>query len=222
MLRPSFVGNYPGQVGRSVVPAKTMDQPAVPFRWPAHRSRCEVQAGFALFGKFAAGFPAGLGFPVKLLGDSGRSTDIAQAEHFDLEVSSFGFDGEHVPDPNLPRRTRRLVVGQDAAQFAGLRRESARFEEARCPQPFVETRAGHIVMLVDSGTETHIQRGDSRVAGSQKHLGKAKAKIWRTLPRTRPPDKRVRLKFLRKESHWITTRCCGSVGENAYDLRFSL
>jgi hypothetical protein len=113
-----------------------------------------VEARPAFLGEFAAGFPAGLGFPVKLLGHCGRSADIAQAEDLNLEVSPFGFDREQVPDPNLPRRPRRLVVGHghDAAQLAGLRREVARFEEARRPQPFVQTRAGHRVMLVDSGT----------------------------------------------------------------------
>ena len=39
------------------------------------------------------------------------------------------------------------MIGLDAAQFARLRGERARFEEARGPKPFVEANAVHFSIV---------------------------------------------------------------------------
>lgn len=81
--------------------SKMMDLAPIAFRGTSCRGGSEVQAGLALLGEFEARFAARLGFAVQLLGDRGRSTEIAQTENVDFEVASFGFDGEPIADANL-------------------------------------------------------------------------------------------------------------------------
>ncbi len=120
-----------------------MDAPAIAFGGASGGSGCEVETGLAVFGEFAAGSAAGLGFAIKLLGDGSRTAEIAERQDFDLEVAAFGFDGEQVADADFAGRARGLLVRLNPAEVAGLRREGAGFEEARRPEPFVESRAGH-------------------------------------------------------------------------------
>jgi hypothetical protein len=120
-----------------------VDEAAIALRGAASGGRAEVESGFALLRESAAGFATGLGFSVELLGDRDGSAHFAQAQDFDFEIAAFGFDGELVADVHFARGAEGLVVGFDTAQLAGLCSEGARFEEARRPQPFVETRAVH-------------------------------------------------------------------------------
>ena len=126
-----------------LIVAETVDLTPIAFRWTSRRGGCEVQAGLAFFCKFAARFAARLGFAEKLLGDRGWPTHIAQTENLDFEVAPFSPDREQIADTNFARRTSGLMIRLHAAQLAGFCGKRACLEEARRPQPFIETRAGH-------------------------------------------------------------------------------
>ena len=116
-----------------------MDQAAVALGGTAGGSGGEVEAGSALLGEFLARCAAGFGFGVELLGDGGGSAQIAERDDVDFEVAALGADGEAIADADLAGGTRGLMIGLDAAQFAGVRSKGAGLEEARGPKPFVET-----------------------------------------------------------------------------------
>jgi hypothetical protein len=111
---------------------------------------CSVGHGaeeFALFGGFAARFFAGFGFAVEGLGDGGGAALLAEGEDLDLEVAAFVFDAEHVADADFASGFDRLLVRENALQFAGFGGLLAGLEEARGPEPLVNAGAGHASIL---------------------------------------------------------------------------
>ena len=97
--------------------------------------------GFALFRGFAAGFAASFSFLVEGLRDGSGAANVAELKDLYLELPTFGFNLHHVAYMDLTRRFGRLLMDLDTSKIAGASRHGARFEEARGPEPFVDT--GH-------------------------------------------------------------------------------
>jgi len=129
-----------------------------------------VQTSLAFFCEFSAGLAAGFGFPVEGLGDWRWSAHVAERQNFDFEVSAFILDGQHVADAHLARRSRRLMIGFDPAELAGLCGECAGLEEARRPEPFVETHPYSLRQRRASG-EAASGKTRRRQAVSEKRSG---------------------------------------------------
>jgi hypothetical protein len=60
-----------------------------------------------------------------------------------LKFPAVIFDPQQVADFNLTRWFGGLVVGFDAAEFAGVTGEGSGFEEACGPEPFIDADAGY-------------------------------------------------------------------------------
>lgn len=131
----------------SATVTKANDAAAIAFRGPASGSGRKVQSRPALLCQSFARFAAGIGFPIELLRNGRRPTNVAQSQNLDLEVSALCFDPEKIADPYFARRAGELMVGFDPAQFTRLRGERARLEEPRGPKPFVETDADHFSIV---------------------------------------------------------------------------
>lgn len=134
--------------------AKLNDSAPIALRRPALRRRSHSPGGLSFFGRFQSRFAAQFSFPIKTLRHRRRSANIAHDQDFDLEVSTFIPDVEHVTDLYFASRFCRLLVRLNSSQFAGAGGESASFEESRSPEPFVDARAAH-----DSTIITALRRG---------------------------------------------------------------
>jgi len=97
----------------------------------------------AFFGGLGAGLLAGFGFAVESLRNGRGASCFAEREDFHLKDAAVVGDGERVSDVEIAGGLHGLAVAEDAAELAGARGESAGLEEARGPEPFVETDAGH-------------------------------------------------------------------------------
>ena len=150
-----------------------MNLAPVALRWAASRSRRKVQPGFSLLGKLAPSFAAGLGFLVKRLRNRSGSANLAQRQDLDHKVAAIVPDREQIAHANLARRSRRLMVGLDPAQLARLRRQRARLEETRGPQPFIKTGAVHEPIFAPPG--------EQKTAGEQLAKHTANFTLWQGL-----------------------------------------
>jgi hypothetical protein len=121
-----------------------MDEAAIAFGGARGGSGLEEESGLTLFGEEGAGGAAFLGLAVERLRDGGGAADFAEGEDVDFVKAAFGLDGEPIADADLARGTQRLTFRLDAIQVAGLRGEGAGFEEARGPEPFVETHGDSV------------------------------------------------------------------------------
>jgi len=109
--------------------------------------RVKVHHRLALGGDFCAQFTAGVGFLIKSLRHGCGPSRIAQLKHFDLEISTFGSDLQHVADVNIAPRLHLLALALNPTEFACASSHAAGFEKPRCPKPFVETHASHFPIL---------------------------------------------------------------------------
>lgn len=102
---------------------------------------------FLLLGEFDAGRATGFAFAVQGLGSGGGATHSGEVEDFNLEEASFIADAQGVADADFAGGFGFVVVGFDASEFAGSHGEGAGFEEAGCPEPFVDAETGHRFIL---------------------------------------------------------------------------
>ena len=103
----------------------------------------EFLHGFALGGKFEAGFTARVCFAIEGLCDCGGAAGFAEDEDFDLEEAALICDLQHVADADVTGGLGGDAVGEDAADIAGFGGEGAGLEEARGPEPFIDANGGH-------------------------------------------------------------------------------
>ncbi len=117
--------------------------------------------GFAFNGELGTGFTAGVSFFVEGLSDGRWASDIAELKHFNFEVAAFGPDLEHVADVNIATRLDWLTFTPNPSQFTGARSHAAGLEEARCPEPFIETSTRHeyIVNAAPGGVALWLKGG---------------------------------------------------------------
>jgi hypothetical protein len=88
--------------GELVVAAEAVDEAAVALRWAL--GGCGVSDGaeeFAFFGGSTASLFTFVGFAVEGLSDGCGATLLADGENFDVELTAFVFDVEHVADTHL-------------------------------------------------------------------------------------------------------------------------
>ena len=102
---------------------------------------------FSFGGDFGACFTASLGLLVQSLRHRRGPPNIAQLKYFDLKISSFGPDLQHVTDLNVATGLNGLACALNPSKFACAARHAARLEKPRCPQPFVQTHTGHEHMV---------------------------------------------------------------------------
>ena len=97
------------------------------------------------------------------------------------------------------------MVGLDAAERAGFGSEGAGFEEARRPEPFVETRASHASSVL-RGAKSRRRASEKRGTESEGYprWRVALARLWRR-------DKGIPQTFSWSGINRITTRCCGGL-----------
>jgi hypothetical protein len=129
---------------------KPQDCSPISFRRACAWCGVKVHHRLALGGELGAQFTAGAGFSVQRLRDRCWPARVAQLKHFDFEVSAFGSDLQHVANVNIASRLDRLPLALNPAEFACASSHAARFEETRCPQPFIETHASHVHILTVS------------------------------------------------------------------------
>jgi hypothetical protein len=79
------------------------------------------------------------------LGDCGRTANFAQLQDFDLEFTALVSDAEHVANADIAGRLGFDLIGTDATKVAGFGGESARPEETRSPEPFVDAYARFVL-----------------------------------------------------------------------------
>jgi len=138
--------------GGSTFAAEANDAAAVAFGGSAEGRGGEVESGFAFLGKFSPGIAAGIGLLVECLGDCGWSAHITQGEDFDFEVSALIFYRERVADADFTGGAGSLLIRLNAAEFTGFCSEGAGLEEARRPEPFVETHKYRVRVSEEAGS----------------------------------------------------------------------
>jgi len=121
-----------------------MDQAAVTFRRTLFWCGREVHQRFSLLGRLATGFFTFLGLSIEGLRYRGGAPNVAESQHFDLEIVTFGAHLQKFSDLDLSRWLDGLVMGGDSAEFAGATCQGARLKEAGGPKPFIDADAGHM------------------------------------------------------------------------------
>jgi hypothetical protein len=107
---------------------------------------------FALGGDLEAKLAAGFGFEVQRLGNGGGTAHLAELQDLDIEVAGVVGDVELVTQADFASGLNALPGGLDAAKLARLGGERARLEEARRPEPFVDSHThGCILPRNDDG-----------------------------------------------------------------------
>lgn len=81
------------------------------------------------------------GFAVEGLRDTRRATPIAECKQFDLEVFLASRDAQAITDTQGARRFAARAIDLDAPPIGALFGQGARLEEARSPQPDIQTHA---------------------------------------------------------------------------------
>ena len=114
------------------------DAAAVAFGGTALGQGRELLHGLALGGCLGSRCNAGLALAIERLRHGCRTAHLAQRENLNLKLAALVFDDEVVAGMDLAGRLGLVSVGEDAAQVAGLGGQSAGFEEARRPEPFVD------------------------------------------------------------------------------------
>ena len=130
---------------------KLNDAAAVALGRPVLGQRRELLHGLALFSQFEAGFTAGVCFAIVGLRNGGGAAQLTEFQNFNLEQATLIFNLQHVADVDLACGLGAQSVGEDAADVAGLAGESARLEEAGCPEPLVHAQLVHGTMLRGDG-----------------------------------------------------------------------
>jgi len=111
-----------------------VDEAAVAFgRAFGGSGEVEGAEKFSFFGCLTAELFAVFGLAVEGLGDGGGAALLAEGEDFDLKLTGFVSDVEHVADTDFAGGFGGLLVGGDAIYVAGLGRQLASFEEAGGP-----------------------------------------------------------------------------------------
>ncbi len=114
----------------------------------------ELLHGLAFGGCFGARSNAGFTFAIEGLRHRRRTAHLAQSENFYLKISALVLHFKMVTDMNLAGGLGFVAIGEDAAQVTGLGGQSTRFEEARCPEPFVDAQGVHGVIVIHWPTVT--------------------------------------------------------------------
>jgi hypothetical protein len=123
--------------------AELDDTSSITLAGPAFGQRHVLLHRFALFGGFLTGLFAGLGFSIKGLGDARRPAYFAQRLYLHFVFATFITDLEHIANVDFARRFGFKVAGANAAEIAGFAGQCACLEEARRPEPFVNSHGGH-------------------------------------------------------------------------------
>jgi hypothetical protein len=123
--------------------AKLDDSAAVAFRWTAFGQLLELPHGFVLGCDFQAQLFARLSFAVESLRDRSRAAYFAEQQDFYFKLAARAGDAQHVSDVHFACRLSDLSFRLDPAELASFRRERTRLEEARSPEPFIDTDGGH-------------------------------------------------------------------------------
>ena len=147
-------------------PTKLNNLPSISFRWPAFRRRGKYPHSAAFFGGFLSRLPASLSFAVERLRDWGRTSDFAQLQHFDLEISTFRADVQLVAHVDFAGRLGGLPIGSHSPQFTRLLRQRPRLEQSSRPQPRIHAYASHFVLSIEGISEVSRQ---SSVFGRRQH-----------------------------------------------------
>ena len=103
-------------------------------------SNCRI--GFAFSGHFQALFLALFGFAVEGLCDRCWAADFTEQQDFQVKVSAFVGDSQHVSNSDGARGFEGLSGGLNSAEIAGFGGERSRLEEAGGPQPLVDSYGG--------------------------------------------------------------------------------
>jgi hypothetical protein len=123
--------------------AELNDPPPIALGGPAFRSGAIEHPGLSLLGQFDASFAARVRFAVEVAGYGCGSPNFTQRQDFDFEFTALGFDSQELTYPNCVGGLRGLVVGLNPAEFTRSTGEGTGFEEAGCPEPFVEANVCH-------------------------------------------------------------------------------
>jgi hypothetical protein len=130
----------------SAAAAELDDVAAVAFGGAAGGEHFEFAHGFAFGGDFLSEFAAGVGFSIKGLGDGGGAAKVAEEKNFDFEVAAVVGNAKHVSDVDFSGGFGGLVVGLNAAEFAGSSGERAGLKEAGRPKVFVDADRVHGIL----------------------------------------------------------------------------
>jgi hypothetical protein len=128
---------------RSTLLAEANDLAAVVFGGASWREDLPLVLGFAFGGGLFAALNALLGFTIESLRNGGGTADVAEVENFDFEFAAIVGDSEAGSDVDFASGLGGLSVELNSAEFTRLGGERAGFEEARCPEPFVDAYGSH-------------------------------------------------------------------------------
>ncbi len=135
-------GPLPARSGS--IAAEAVDETAVAFGWTRGGRGLEEEPGLALFREQGAGCAALICFAIEGLCGRSGTANLTEREDIDFKKAAFSLDREAVPGANFAGRAQGLMVRLDAIQLAGFGGEGAGFEEARGPEPFVETHEASV------------------------------------------------------------------------------
>ena len=140
---PSAAPQFP----QSSSPPKSFNIPPVPLRRPALRPSVSLRRLFPLRRRLYPLLAAGLRLLKERLGHRHRPAHVAQQKHLHLKHPAVVLDLQHVPHPHFARGLRRVAVGVNPVQIAGLRRERPRFKKPRRPQPLVDSYSRCVIQF---------------------------------------------------------------------------
>lgn len=141
-----------------------LDAAAVAFAGTAGGRGGASVEGAAFGGGTLAGLAAGVRFAVQLLRYGCRAAHFAQLQNLNFEIAAVIGDPQHFAAMKLARRPGRLAGDSDAAEVAGAGGQSPGFEEARGPQPFVETHNVKINQMAKGKRQTGGFTAEERAA----------------------------------------------------------
>jgi len=122
---------------------KLDDAAAVTFGGPALGEPDILFECLAFLGEVETRFAAGIGLAKERLRHGRGAARRARKQNFDLEDAALVFNAQLVSCAYLAGRLGAHPVRLNAANVTGARGQSARFEEARGPKPFVDANRVH-------------------------------------------------------------------------------
>jgi hypothetical protein len=133
-----------GEVGFPLcVSSKLVYFSPITFRWSTLRRRAKDHPRLALLSSLNSQFAAGFALAIERLRNCRRTTHLAQKQDFQFEISRFCLDVQEVANVYLACRLGRLPIRLNPAEITRARGQSACLEKSRCPQPLINTNAGH-------------------------------------------------------------------------------
>ena len=127
------------QFPQSSSPPKSFNIPPVPLRRPSLCPSVGLHRLFPFRLRLYPLLPAGLRLLKERLGHRHRPAHVAQQKHLHLEYPAVVLDLQHVSHADFARGLRRVAIGVDPVQVAGLCRQRPRLKEPRRPQPLVDS-----------------------------------------------------------------------------------